>query len=142
MRVGPVEVMICTFPSPEIDQSVAASLSEAVESGAVALLDVVVVARDGLGALNVRDLGDDLPAAWSRLIVDPRPLTLLSEADIEVVAESVGDNESSVILTLEHRWARRLSEDVRAAGGTTALHVHIPHHTVVDAFQADGVAAS
>lgn len=142
MRVGPVEVIICTFSSQEVDQSVAASLSEAVESGAVALLDVVMVARDACGVLSVTDLGDELPAAWSGLIVDPRPLTLLSEADIEVAAESIQENESSVIVTLEHRWARRLSEDVRAAGGATVLHVRIPHDTVVNAFQADGVAAS
>lgn len=142
MRVGPVEVMICTFASPEVNQTVAASLSEAVESGAIALLDVVILTRDGNGPLRVMDLGDDLPPAWSRLIVDPRPLTLLSETDIEVAAEAVGENESSVILTVEHRWARRLSEDVRASGGATVLHVCIPHDTVVNAFQADGVAAS
>lgn len=142
MRVGPVEVLICTFPSPEIDQSVAYSLNEAVESGAVALLDVVTLARDPQGILSVRDLGDDLPDAWTRLVVDPRPITLLSETDIAVAAASVKENESAVLVTLEHRWARRLTEDVRNSGGATVLHVRIPHETVVEAFQADGVAAS
>lgn len=142
MRVGPVEVLLCTFPGPEIDNGVALSLNEAVESGAVALLDVVTLARDPQGTLTVRDLGDDLPDAWSQLVVDPRPITLLSESDIEVAAASVGENESAVLVTLEHRWARRLTEDVRNSGGSTVLHVRIPHETVVRAFQADGVAAN
>ena len=142
MRVGPVEVIVCAFPGPEVDERVIVSLGRALRSGAIALLDLVLVTRDGQGAVHVRDLEDDLPAAWSEMVVRSRPLVLQSEGDIGMAAESIGNNETALVAALEHRWAQRLTEAVHNCGGVTALHARIPHETVVRAFQADGVEAS
>ena len=142
MKVGPVEVIVCAFPEPEVDEPVIVSLSRAVLSGAIALIDLVLVMRDGQGVLHVRDLEDDLPPAWSAMVVGSRPMTLLSDTDIGIAAESIGNNETALVAALEHRWAQRLAEDVRNAGGVVALHARIPHETVVRAFEADGVEAT
>ncbi len=82
MKIGPLEVIICAFPKPTIDATVIKALSETVKSGAVALADLALVSRDGQGVVHVRDLQDDLPAAWSGMIRDSRPLTLLNDADL------------------------------------------------------------
>jgi uncharacterized membrane protein len=65
MKIGPLEVIVCAFPKPTIDANVIKALSETVKSGAVALADLVLVSRDREGAVHVRDLHDDLPAAWT-----------------------------------------------------------------------------
>ncbi|MBD7993954.1 DUF1269 domain-containing protein [Arthrobacter sp. Sa2CUA1] len=140
MELGPVEVVIFTFPQPDIDAGVITTLGETVRSGAVNLIDLVLVTRDGDGRVHIRDLEDDLPEAWADVLVDSRPLTLLSDADLEVAAESVGNNEAAVVAAFEHKWAQPLSAEVRRAGGTTALHVRIPRDTVNAALDASAAA--
>ena len=136
MDVGPVEVVIFVFPSKDIDAAVIKSIGETVKSGAVALIDLVLVSRDLSGEVTIRDLEDELPEAWSTVLLDSRPLTLLSDSDLEVAAESIGSNETAVVAAFEHRWAQPLSAEVRRAGGTTALHVRIPRETVEAAVEA------
>jgi len=140
MDIGPVEVVIFTFPHPQIDPGVIASIGESVRSGAVGLIDLVLLSRDGGGTLEVRDAEDKLPEAWSEVLLDSRPLTLLSDQDLEVAAESIGADESAIVAAFEHRWAQPISAEVRRAGGTTALHVRIPRETVVAALDAGAPA--
>ena len=142
MKIGPLEVIICAFPKPVIDATVIKALSETVKSGALALADLVLVSRDGEGVVHVRDLQDDLPAAWSGMIPDSRPLTLLNDTDLELAAEAIGSNEIALVAVVEHRWAQRLSEEVRRSGGITALQARIPEEEAVVAIEADGVATS
>ena len=142
MKIGPLEVIICAFPKPVIDATVIKALSETVKSGALALADLVLVSRDGAGVVHVRDLQDDLPAAWSGMIPDSRPLTLLNDTDLELAAEAIGSNEIALVAVVEHRWAQRLSEEVRRSGGVTALQARIPQEEAVVAIEADGVATS
>lgn len=142
MKIGPLEVIICAFPKPAIDATVVRALSETVKSGAVALADLALVSRDGQGVVHVRDLQDDLPAAWSGMIRDSRPLTLLNDADLEWAAETIGNNEIALVAVVEHRWAQRLSEEVRRSGGVTALQTRIPPEDAVIAIEADGVTTS
>lgn len=141
MKVGPVEVIICAFRRPEVDTTVIDALNEAFTSGAVALLDLVLLTRDQNAVVHVRDLEDPLQADWAAMVVDPRPVTLLSDADLAVAAESIGNNEAALVVALEHRWARRLSDAVRESGGVTTLYARIPHETVVTALEADGFSA-
>ena len=140
MDIGPVEVVIFVFPSMEIDASVIESLAETVRGGAVSLIDLVLVSRDGAGEVSIRDLEDDLPEAWSAVPLDSRQLTLLSDSDLEVAADSIGNNETALVAAFEHRWAQPLSAEVRRAGGTTALHVRIPRETVAVAVDASAAA--
>lgn len=142
MKIGPLEVIICAFPKPVIDAAVIKALSETVKSGALALADLALVSRDGQGVVHVRDLHDDLPAAWSGMIRDSRPLTLLSDADLDLAAETIDINEIALVAVVEHRWALRLSEEVRRSGGVTALQARIPQEVAVAAIEADGVTTS
>lgn len=140
MDIGPVEVVILTFPRTEVDAGVIATLGDTVRGGAVNLIDLVLVTKDGDGRVHVRDIEDDLPEAWADVLVDSRPLTLLSESDLDIAAESVGPNETAIVAAFEHKWAQPLSAEVRRAGGTTALHVRIPRETVDAALEASAAA--
>jgi hypothetical protein len=142
MKIGPLEVIICAFPKPAIDATVIKALSETVRSGAVTQADLALVSRDGQGAVHVRDLHDNLPAAWSSMILDSRPLTLLNDTDLALAAETIGNNEIALVAVVEHRWAQRLSEEVRRSGGVTALQARIPQEDAVVAIEADGVTTS
>ncbi|TJY70440.1 hypothetical protein E4J89_07020 [Arthrobacter sp. CAU 1506] len=142
MKVGPVEVMICAFRRSEVDARVIDALREAVRPGAVAIIDLVLLSRDRHGVVHVRDLEDHLQEAWSGLVDYPQLLTLLSDADLEVAAESIGNDETALVLALEHRWAQHLSDAVQDSGGVTTLYARIPHETVVAAVEAAGISAT
>ena len=142
MKVGPVEVMICAFRRSEVDATVIDALREGVKPGAVAIIDLVLLSRDQFGVVHVRDLEDHLQEAWGDLIDYPRLLTLLSDTDLEVAAESIGNNETALVLALEHRWAQHLSDAVQDSGGVTTLYARIPHDTVVAAVEAAGISAT
>jgi hypothetical protein len=141
MKIGPLEVIICAFPKPAIDANVVKAFSETVKSGAFALADLVLVSKDRAGVVHVRDLHDGLPAVWAGMILDSRPMTLLSDADITIAAETLGNSQMALVAVVEHRWALRLSEEVRRSGGLTALQARIPDEQAVLALEADGVTA-
>ena len=69
-------------------------------------------------------------------------MTLLNDADVELAAGAIKSNETALVAVLEHRWAQRLSEEVRRSGGVTALQARIPQEEAVVAIEADGVATS
>jgi Family of unknown function (DUF6325) len=135
MKVGPVEVMVCAFPRPEVDSAVINALAEVVKPGAVSIIDLVLLSRDRHGVVHVRDLDDHLPEACSGL-TGPRLLTLLSDGDLDIAAESLGNNETALVLALEHRWEQHLSDAVQASGGVIYLIRENPQETVVAAVEA------
>lgn len=137
MKIGPVEVVVCAFPEPEVDTRVLEALGEVVRSGAVALIDLVLVSRDEQGVVSVRDLEDDLPTGWPAIIIDSRPLTLLSDSDLDVASVAIGNGETALVLAIENLWAQALSEEIRHSGGVVALHARIPYETVVRAVDVD-----
>lgn len=141
MSIGPVEVLVCAFPKPEVDMRVIDALSDVVKSGAVALIDLVLVSRDEEGAVSVRDLEDELPADWPAIIIDSRPLTLLSDADLEVASGAIGNGETALVVAIENLWAQRLAEEIRGSDGVVALHARIPYETVVSAIEVDSAAS-
>lgn len=142
MKVGPVEVIICAFRQAEIEEAVVHALNNAVASGALALMDLVQLTRDHHAVVHVRDLDDNFQAGWPTAVEYPRPLCLLSDTDLEVAAESIGNNESALVMAVEHRWVQMLSDAVSESGGVTTLYARIPHETVITALEADGFSAT
>jgi hypothetical protein len=141
MSIGPVEVVICAFPQPEVEMRVLDALSEVVRSGAVAIIDLVLVSRDEDGVVSVRDLEDDLPKDWPAIIIDSRPLTLLSDTDLEVASGAIGNGETALVVAIENLWAKRLAGEIRSSGGVVALHARIPYETVLRAIEVDSAAS-
>ncbi|MHA7240544.1 DUF6325 family protein [Arthrobacter sp. TMS1-12-1] len=142
MRVGPVDVLVCSVPSLTGDSLLVDALQEALDSGAVALIDVVLIARAADGTLSFADVDGGLPVTLGNLLAPPSPLTLLSDRDVALASASVATGEVGLLLALEHRWARRLTERIQDGGGETRLHERVPHDAVVRAFRADGAAAT
>ncbi|WP_146067437.1 DUF6325 family protein [Arthrobacter sp. SX1312] len=142
MRVGPVDVLVFSTPTLDGGSRVVDALHEALDSGAVALIDIVLIARATDGTVSFADVDDGLPASLQNLLAHPSPMTLLSDRDVAFASASVGNGEVGLLLVLEHRWARRLAERIQDEGGVTRLHERVPHDAVVRAFEADGAAAT
>ncbi|WP_262852409.1 DUF6325 family protein [Mumia quercus] len=122
---GPVDIAVLGFlEGAEPDGSVATVVAEAVASGAVRLLDAVIVSRGEDGDVTVVDV-DDGDAVREVLGLDVDVPGLLGEEDILAIAEAVPAGASAVLVVWENVWAARFSAALDAVGGVVLAHERI-----------------
>ena len=90
--------------------------------------------RDEDGELGLLDLEDGLPAALAGLDIDENDL--LSDADLEVLTDSLGDDQQGLALVFEEVWAREAVNELEALGAEIALFARITPEDVDAAFAA------
>jgi hypothetical protein len=133
MDVGPVELIVLSFPAQQADPAAISVLASAVSRGYVSVLDVVFVRRTPDGMLRVSDGSDNLDdAGLGPLQIQPRQ-PLISESDLTLVGGQLKAGTSAVVIVYEHRWTRHLASAVAQAGGAVALHAQLPPDAVAAA---------
>lgn len=133
--LGPVELVVLTFPGTRVDATVTAALAEIVGRGTVTLLDLVVLRRDEAGVITEFEIDDDVERLGLSGLT-AADIDLVGEADLEVVRASMAPGTTAVIVVFEETWARELAGAVRAARGEVALHVQVPRDAVEAAVAA------
>ena len=94
----------------------------------------MVVARTRtarVAILEIQELSPEVAAAFVKL--EGAVSGLLSEADLEAVAEALEPGTTAAALLFEHVWATRFADAVRAANGELVLAERIPHAVVAEA---------
>lgn len=135
MNVGPVELIVLTFPGERADPAVVQAISDVVALGHVTVLDLIYLTRTDAGEIRMTDVDENLDAVgFGRLEV--RAQALVSEDDLDVVRDALEPGSSAAVIVYEHSWARRVAGAVADAGGQVALHVQIPRETVESAIAA------
>ncbi len=136
MEHGPVEVLFLTFPADAPLAEVASVLRRPVDDGVIRLVDCVLMLPAADGTVLVVDLEQetDLPPALAGLEIDARDL--LSDLDIEVFVDSLGEGELGVALVFEQVWAQRTVHALKDLGAEVGLFAHIPVEDVEMAFAA------
>lgn len=137
MERGPVDIVALAFPPDVGADRVAACLREPVTSGHLSLVDVVFLLRDPSGGLVASDVEHELfpGPALAGLTFDPH--TLLSDGDLELIAESLEPGQQAMVAAVEHVWARSAVRRVEQLGAEVALFAHVPEFVVDTAFAAD-----
>lgn len=124
-RFGPVDVLAIGFPQPRVPDAVREAILAALDSGAVTLLDLVVMRRAESGELEILELdviGDELGIADLAL---SRP-GLTGQEDMDEIAASLAPGTTALVLVLEHTWARDLVATASDAGAGVLMNVRIP----------------
>lgn len=133
--LGPVEMVVLSFPGTQIADAVTAAFAEVVDRGYVTVLDLVYLAKNDDGTVSQIEIDEPLAeTGLAGITVDP--LDLVSDDDLEVVRSSLEPGTSAVVLVYEETWARRLAGEVRNAGGEVALHIQVPRDAVEAALTA------
>ncbi|WP_072802877.1 DUF6325 family protein [Rhodococcoides yunnanense] len=133
--VGPVGVLVVTFPGDRADPGVIGALAQVVEQGLISLLDLVFIGKSEDGSLHQVDVDESLDKVGLE-ILSIEAKALISDDDLDVVRDTLEPGSSAAILVYEQTWARTLSAASRNAGGEVALHVQIPRETVEIALAA------
>ncbi|MGW5313034.1 DUF6325 family protein [Nocardia thailandica] len=135
--LGPVELLVLTFPGTRVAAAVSEALATVVARGDVTLLDLVVLSADEAGSVSEFEIDDEV-AEIGLTGLTASELDLVSDSDLDVVREGLEPGTTAVVLVFENTWARNLAATVRAAEGRVDLHVQVPR----DALDAAIAAAS
>ncbi|MFC3742650.1 DUF6325 family protein [Paractinoplanes deccanensis] len=125
MALGPLELMVLSFPAEDLNDGVRATLDRLARAGQMRIVDALVVRSDPAGGTCAVELSD-LPGIRG----DPTALAALStglipEADLHDVALLTDDATDVLAVLLEHRWIGDLAGRVAAARGQIVALTHI-----------------
>ncbi len=115
---GPIDFIIVGFDGIKFDGCVLTAIGYAVESGAIDVLALSVVAKTENGDvqnLNIAEVGDDYIVEFSeKHALDAEMIT---EDDVTEVGDLLAENTAAGLLIIEHLWAKPLKQALIDANG-------------------------
>lgn len=122
---GPAEVFVVRYRGRLPDTRVLGALADLVAAETVRLLDILVVSRDGGGAVEVIEI-DDLPSGspFDAFELEARGIT--GNEDVERIADDLGPGTSAAIAVIEQLWAKSLAERFAESDAELLETVRIP----------------
>lgn len=131
--LGPMELIVLGFDGNRFTGDITPALTDLVDRGIVRIIDLAVVSKTADGdamILEIQELTGALAGALHD--VSGSRSGLLSEADLNELAEDLKPDSTIAALLVEHLWATGFATAVRAAGGQLIMSERIPGD-VVDA---------
>jgi hypothetical protein len=135
MALGPVEMLCIKFPNDYVKDEIALALKALVENQTIRIIDILFIAKEN-GEVTISEIGEIDNVDHS--ILDPviADITeLLSEEDVETIAESLDDHSFAALMLFENIWATAFRDAVVRADGQLLLSERIPS-SVIDQVMA------
>jgi len=133
--MGPVDVAVIGFTGDAFNGQIVPALSELVESGTVRIIDLVFIRKAANGDTTVIEAIDsELDPAFAGLSDNQHDL--LSDEDLEELAESLDPATAAMVIVWENSWAARFAKAVRDSQGFLISQDRIPHEVVSEAIAA------
>ncbi|MGE5290358.1 MAG: DUF6325 family protein [Micromonosporaceae bacterium] len=137
-ELGPVDWIVVEFPGSRFKGEIAPALDELVESGTVRVLDLLLIRKGEDGTLDFYELGDlDESEIGGLRAYEAELATLLSEDDVEAVAEAIEPGSTAALLVWENSWAAPFASAMRRAGGQLVASGRIPVQALLAAIEED-----
>jgi uncharacterized membrane protein len=125
--MGPVELIVLTFPGASPGRGAVRALAGLQLSGSVRVLDTLLVVKAADGSVDTTELSD-IPGLAD--VVQVQPLSLIAVDDAEEVGDTLDAGTCAVLALVEQTWAAEAAEAVRDSGGELAASVRIPAQVV------------
>jgi uncharacterized membrane protein len=132
--MGPVEYVVIGFPGNRFKGEIVPAVAELVDNDVVRILDVVFIKKDADGNATMfeYDMLDDV-LAFGFAEVDGEAGGVLNDEDLELAAETLEPDSSAALIVWEHRWAARVAQAIRDAGGRIIAGERVPDEIVEQA---------
>jgi len=142
MALGPIEVLVISFPGNRFTGAILPELGRLIEANTISVIDALLITKDGAGEVTFVEfdelgLDDDVKALAALF---NQADALISDDDVNEFAEVLDLNSSAAVLVFEHTWAKPLRDAIVASGGLLALNLRVPG-AVVDEIVAELAAA-
>jgi hypothetical protein len=138
-ELGPVDYIVVEFPGSKFNGEMATAVHDLVDRGVIRVLDLLVLkkAADGtLDAMEISDLDDSEAGSFRRF--ETELAMLLSEDDVEAVANAIDPGTSAAVLVWENTWAAPFASAARRSGGQLVASGRIPIQAIEAALAGDG----
>ena len=118
MTLGPLEYTVIGFAGNNFNGSIADEISRVVESGTISLVDLVFISKDADGTAHILELDNKDDDRFAKFAPMLEGLTgLLTEEDMDKIADKLEPNTAALVIMFEHRWAVRIKQAIGQAGG-------------------------
>lgn len=137
-NLGPIDYLIVEFPAghSQFTGEMADELVRLVDAGTIRVIDVVILAKDDDGVVEVVELSD-LDDSESLQAIEAELADLLAEEDIENLAGAMEPGSVAGVLVYENVWAAPFGSAARRAGGRLIANGRIPIQDIIASIQAD-----
>jgi uncharacterized membrane protein len=131
---GPVEYVVIAFPGNRFKGEIVPAIAELVDNDIVRIIDVAFIKKDADGTVTMfeYDSLDDV-LAFGFADIDGEAGGVLNDEDLELAAEALVPDSSAALVVWEHRWAVRVSQAIRDAGGRIIAGERVPDEIVEQA---------
>ncbi len=131
MGVGPVDVVIMGFPGNKFSGQIAPAVMELVDTGTIRVIDLLFVVKDADGVVTTIQAADlDPETGPSFLAIDVTEPGALGAEDADEIGDDLPANSSALLIAFENAWAEKVVEACRAADGFVIDQIRIPADVV------------
>lgn len=131
---GPVDLAVIAFEGNNFKGEIIPAIRELVDGGIVRIIDAAFVLKDSDGSVVWAEVADT-GAASDFSGLDADRTELMSEDDLQAIADALDPDTSAAVLVWENVWARRAVEAFRNAGGQVVAFERIPAADVIAAYE-------
>ena len=135
MAVGPVDVYIIGFPGNKFSGRIAPAILDLVEDGTIRILDLLFIMKDAEGVVTTVEAADLDEDGAAFLEIDITQPGALGSEDAEEVGDDLPANSSALLIAFENLWVGKVVDALRAADAVLIDSIRIPVD-VVEAFEA------
>lgn len=128
MPLGPVEVLVVSFPGNEFNGEIVPELERLVEADTISVIDGLLITKDADSGIEFVefDQDDENPDAARCANLFDRVDALISDEDVEELAAGLEPNSSAAVLVFEHTWSKPLRDAIVGSGGVLAANFRVP----------------
>ena len=138
MALGPIEVLVISFPGNQFSGEIIPELERLVDNDTISIIDGLLVRKDADGEVTFvefEELGGNADAQRLASVMDQLE-SLISDEDVQELAAALEPDSSEAILVFEHTWAKPLRDAIVSSGGVLADNFRVPG-MVVDELLAE-----
>lgn len=115
---GPIDYIVVGFEGNNFDGSILKAIGDAIDQGVIALVALAAISKAEDGTVTVLDItqsGDQLAVEFAQK--HQASGDLVTQDDIDEVADLLENNTSAGLLVVEQLWAKPLKEALIKANG-------------------------
>jgi len=117
MAIGPVDIVTIKFPTTRPGHGLGPNLAELASSGTIRILDLLFIAKEADGTVEVltlQDLGPELEPTFAAVAVVSSGK--LDQDDVDEIEPFLEPGTSAAMIVWENTWARPFATKLFEAG--------------------------
>jgi Family of unknown function (DUF6325) len=141
--LGPVDYLVVEFPAgaSNFTGEMAKELVALVDSGAIRVIDVLILTKNDDGSVDAMELSD-IEELGELQAVEAELAELLAEEDVVNLAAAMDPGSVAGVLIWENLWAAPFASAVRRSGGQLIANGRIPIQAIIASIEADNASAT